>query len=92
MVDGILTGVQASLEQACRDMGLCDKSTPYVGGAVLAGVLFWVAYHLRGDSEQPTQEQVAAAGELVVQLCKERLEGARMMDMDNIPTASEARH
>lgn len=91
-IDGIEQAVQISVQQACDTMGICPDAYAYTAGAVMAGLVFWVAYHLRGDGEQPNEENFQQAGEKIVGMCRERLEGARWQDLDRMPVASEARN
>ncbi len=91
-VDGLGQAFQHSVDMAVRDLNLCTSACPYVAGAVVAGMVFWVAYMLRGDGETPTPEQVAAAELEVITLARARLEGVRNLDLDLRPAASDARH
>lgn len=91
-VDGMAHAIQISVDQAARDLNLCDAASSYVGGAVMAGIVFWVAYMRRGDGEAPTTEQVAAAEAEVIALSRARLEGARMQDMDLVQSPTDAVH
>lgn len=91
-VDGIGRAFMHSVDAACRDLGLCSAADPYVGGSVVAAIIFWVAYDLRGDGERPTGEEIAAAGELVVAAARDRLAGSRYQDLDMVPPGSVATH
>ena len=91
-VDGLGTAIQASVMQACMQMGICDLASTYVAGSVFAAIVYWVAYTQRGDQQDPTLEQIAAAAEQVVKMGKERLEGARWKDLDRMPVHSDMRN
>ncbi len=91
-IDGIEAAIQISVQQACNQMGICSDAYAYTAGAVMAGLVFWVAFNLRGDGEAPTAEQFQQAGENVVQLCRERLEGARWQDLDRMVSPTETRN
>lgn len=91
-VDGLGLAFQHSVDMAVRDLNMCSDACPYVAGAVVAGMVFWVAYMLRGDGQTPTDEQVAAAEVTVLTMARQRLEGARMLDLDKRPAASDTKH
>ncbi len=75
-IDGLGQAIQHAVDMAVREMNICAPATPYVAGSVVAGIVFWVAYMLRGDGSVPTGEQVAKAELEVLLHSRERLDKA----------------
>jgi hypothetical protein len=88
-IDGIERAIQQSVMQACEMMGICNDASEYVAGAVMAGLVFWAAYSRRGDGQVPTMDEIKSAGEQIVLCCRERLEGARLQDLDRMTPPSD---
>ncbi len=91
-VDGIGKAIQISVDQAVRDLNICTEACPYVAGAVVAGLVFWVAYIKRADGNEPTNDQLAEAEAEIITFSRERLGGSRNLDVDKLPAESKSVH
>lgn len=92
LVEGMARGLQISLNQSAAAMGFCAETAPYIAGTVMHLVIFWVAYSLRGDGQPPTDQQVAEAERLVIEVSRARLEGAGTSMFGDVPVQSRATH
>jgi hypothetical protein len=91
-IDAIGRAIQISVGQVIKDLNICNAATAYIGGSVVAGIVYMVAYLQRGDGESPTGEHLAKAELEILQCSRERLEGARNLDIDNLPAVSDVKH